>query len=85
MIIGYDLSENEEEEYLICDACGSMFNDTAELNTEKKTVQIHIPSCFGSINEVLPLQEFLDDYESNLYHWPDEPFYTLIRDVKDLL
>lgn len=85
MLIGYNLSENEEEKYLICDTCGSTFEDTAELDTEKKTVHISIPSCFGSTDEVLPLQEFLDDYESNLYHWPDEPFYTLIRDVKDLL
>lgn len=85
MIIGYDLSENVDEEYLFCGSCGTFFDDTAGLDTEKKTVQIHIPGCFGDTDETLTLQEFLDDYESNLYHWPDEPFNTLVQDVKDIL
>lgn len=83
MHIGYDLSENMED-LLLCETCGTFYDDYADLDTDAKTVTLTMSGCFGDFENTYTLQEFLSRYEyRNL--WPEEPAQTLINDVKDML
>lgn len=82
MKIHYDLNENADDDFVICEQCGTFFSDTAELDTEAKTVEITISGCYGDTTETLNLDEFVEVY-SDGWIWPHEPFNTLLNDVME--
>lgn len=84
MKIYYDLTEELPTDSLICGTCDTYMADSAELDTEAKTVTLTMVGCFGDTVLTLSLPEFLERYGDG-YLWPASPFDALKNDIEELM
>lgn len=85
MKVTYDLNENQDDDLMLCDQCGTFFEDYATVDFAERTVRVEAQGCFSSTSDEYSFEGALDWIELDRDMYPAEPMDTLENDIKEKL
>jgi len=85
MEVTYNLNENQSDDLVFCDQCGTFFDDQVTVDFDKRTVRVEAQGCFSSTSDEYSFEGALDWIELDRDMYPAEPMDTLEKDIKEKL